>query len=115
MTMFRAPIHLYQGVWEKLEDKSIPAFKNEKLSALFKHSVKLPGLVLFWRWGPVGWGIEGGERGVRTSQAVSPRGPGTEEVERGSHTVSWCMSTYTWKCVPVLCPPGWPLVCALSL
>lgn len=54
ITVFCAPIHLHQGVWAKLEDKSVPAFKNEKLSALFKHSMELPSSVLFWRGG---WGV----------------------------------------------------------
>jgi hypothetical protein len=65
--VFRAPIHLQQGVWTKLEDKSIPAFKNEKLSALFKHSVEFPGLALFWRWGLAGVRdeAEGSEKQVK--------------------------------------------------
>lgn len=58
MTVFRAPIHLHQGVWAKLEDKSIPAFKNEKFSALFK-----PGAALL-AWcdsGGGGWAGMGGK------------------------------------------------------
>lgn len=50
----------------KLEDKSIPAFKNEKLSALFKHSMELSGLML-GGGGIVGVRKEGHE--ARASQA----------------------------------------------
>lgn len=70
ITVFCAPIHLHQGVWAKLEDKSISAFKNEKLSALFKPSMELFGLALFWRWGvwqEWGGGVRQEDR-VRTSQ-----------------------------------------------
>lgn len=75
ITVFRAPIHLHPGVWAKLEDKSIPAFKNEKFSALSKRSMALPGLVPFWMWGCwQGWGARWS--GVKTSQVGSSLGRG---------------------------------------
>lgn len=96
ITVFCAPIHLHQGVWVKLEDKSVPAFKNEKLSALFKHSMELPSSVLFWRggWGVLAAGavLAGGAGGESTRQAVWPPGPGAGELDSGSHSVSWGVS-----------------------
>lgn len=60
-------------------DKSISAFKNEKLSGLFKHSVEPHGLVLFYRWAPTscvrkdGWGRKSSQPGTASCPGTGVR------------------------------------------
>jgi len=53
-------------------DKSISAFKNEKLSGLFKHSVEPHGLVLFHRWTPTSWASKEGRGANQVRQGLLP-------------------------------------------